>query len=49
MLSFIHTHTVLIDRDNSPKWNPSTLSDLSDQQVEAYFEAPSKEFKELQL
>lgn len=40
---------VLIDRDNNPKWKPSSLSELSEQQVNAYFEPPSKDFKELQL
>jgi len=39
---------LLIDKDNNPKWNPPKLSDLTDQQVEAYFEAP-KDFRELQL
>lgn len=41
---------LLIDKDNNPKWKPSTLSEVTEQLVESYFEAPAnKDFKELQL
>jgi len=46
---FEGVRALLIDKDNNPKWNPSSLSELSDQQIEAYFQPPSKDFKELQL
>lgn len=32
---------VLVDRDNSPKWNPSQLSDVTSEQVDSFF-APIK-------
>lgn len=48
--NFAFNFKVLIDKDNSPKWNPSTLSEVTEQQVESYFQAPAnKDFKELQL
>jgi hypothetical protein len=28
---------VLIDKDNSPKWNPATLAEVTDEKVESYF------------
>lgn len=28
---------VLVDKDNQPKWNPSTLEDVSKEQVESFF------------
>jgi 3-hydroxyisobutyryl-CoA hydrolase len=28
---------VLVDKDNQPKWNPSTLEDISKEQVESFF------------
>ena len=28
---------VLVDKDNSPKWDPSELTDVSDAAVEAFF------------
>ena len=31
--------TVLVDRDNSPKWNPSSLEGVSSEKVDSYFEA----------
>ena len=30
---------VLVDKDNAPKWNPSSLEELSEEQVESYFES----------
>ena len=30
--------SVLIDKDNSPKWNPSSLSGVSKETVDHYFE-----------
>ena len=29
---------LLIDKDNSPKWNPATLADISDRDVENHFQ-----------
>lgn len=40
---------VLIDKDNKPKWNPSSLKDVTDEKVESYFQPPAKDFRELQL
>ena len=34
---------VLVDRDNSPKWKPSRLEDVSAEQIKSYFE-PLGEF-----
>ncbi|XP_035221255.1 3-hydroxyisobutyryl-CoA hydrolase, mitochondrial-like [Stegodyphus dumicola] len=39
---------VLIDKDNSPKWNPATLEDVTEKQVNSYFE-PLASDKELRL
>jgi len=30
--------SVLVDKDNSPKWNPSTLRGVSKEKVDSYFE-----------
>jgi hypothetical protein len=32
-----------VDKDKNPKWNPSTLSDVSDKLVTSYFEKNEKE------
>jgi hypothetical protein len=29
---------VLVDKDHSPKWNPPTLEEVTDDMVKAYFE-----------
>ena len=34
---------VLVDKDNSPKWNPSRLEDVSAEQINAYFQ-PLEEY-----
>lgn len=34
---FILVFAVLVDKDQSPKWNPSTLEGVSDQYVEQCF------------
>jgi len=28
---------VLVDKDNNPRWNPSKLTDVSDEKVDSYF------------
>lgn len=28
---------VLVDRDNSPKWNPALLSEVTDEAVDSFF------------
>uniref|UniRef100_A0A1A8D8W8 3-hydroxyisobutyryl-CoA hydrolase n=1 Tax=Nothobranchius kadleci TaxID=1051664 RepID=A0A1A8D8W8_NOTKA len=33
---------VLVDRDQNPKWNPSTLDQVSDQLVDKYFSSPAE-------
>ena len=47
---FLYTPIVLIDKDRNPKWQPSTLSEVSDEYVNSFFK-PAKlpDFKELQL
>ena len=37
-LFFSFCLVVLIDKDNSPKWNPSTLNGVTQEKVEHYFE-----------
>lgn len=39
---------VIVDKDNSPKWNPATLADVSDEMIDEVF-APLKNVEELQL
>ncbi len=39
---------VLVDRDNSPQWTPSTLQDVTDELVDKYF-ARLPEDRELKL
>ena len=34
--SFFH-FSVLVEKDQKPKWNPATISDVDDKQVEHYF------------
>lgn len=34
---FLSSSAVLIDKDQSPKWNPPTLEEVSDQMVEQCF------------
>lgn len=29
---------ILIDKDNNPKWKPSRIEDVTEQQVHSYFE-----------
>ena len=29
---------LLVDRDNNPKWDPSSLEAVSDEKIKAYFE-----------
>lgn len=43
---FEGVRAILVDKDKSPKWNPSTLASVSKDQVSAYFEsnAPPLEF-----
>lgn len=41
---FEGVRSVLIDKDNNPKWNPSTLEDVTEEKVNSYFEPlPSKQ------
>ena len=43
---------LLIDRDNSPKWSPSTLAGVSDGLIESFFaplQGPGGESQELDL
>lgn len=39
---------VLVDKDNKPKWNPSKLDEVTEAQINAYFE-PLARHEELQL
>lgn len=39
---------LLIDKDNQPKWNPTTLSEVSKEKVQTYFEKLS-DIEELKL
>eukprot|EP01018_Ginkgo_biloba_P025313 Gb_09948 [translate_table: standard] len=39
---------LMIDKDNSPKWNPPTLGDVTDEKLDLIFK-PFKEEYELQL
>lgn len=41
LFSFISCHvesSVLVDKDNSPNWQPSTLDAVSKEKVDSYFE-----------
>ena len=41
--------TVLIDKDNQPKWSPSTLQQVSEEMVKSYFVPLPKGEHELDL
>jgi hypothetical protein len=36
---FEGVRAVLIDRDQSPKWQPSTIADVSQEEVDTYFQS----------
>jgi hypothetical protein len=38
----------LIDKDNKPQWKPNSLKNVSDKEIEHYFEKPST-VEDLQL
>ncbi|XP_053209246.1 3-hydroxyisobutyryl-CoA hydrolase, mitochondrial-like isoform X1 [Panonychus citri] len=46
---FEGVRAALIDKDKSPKWKPSKLEDVTEDQVNAYFNPSDPQFKELQL
>ena len=35
---FEGVRAILIDKDQSPKWNPSNLQDVTDEMIEEFFE-----------
>ena len=39
MLMLYSNILVLVDRDNSPKWDPPTLQEVTDEDVENYFKS----------
>lgn len=45
---FEGVRAMLIDKDNKPKWNPATLAEVKDEDIQAYFE-PLPYDQELQL
>ncbi|CAF4255071.1 unnamed protein product, partial [Rotaria magnacalcarata] len=45
---FEGVRAVLIDKDNKPQWKPNSLENISNQDIEYYFEKLSSN-KELQL
>lgn len=44
----IGVRALLIDKDKSPKWSPSSIEDVNDDIIAKYFE-PLENNKELQL
>lgn len=40
--------SVLVDKDNKPQWKPNSLKNLSNKDIEQYFEKPSSN-EDLQL
>lgn len=41
--------SVLVDRDNAPKWSPDKLLEVTDEAVQSYFRPFPKKSMELQL
>jgi hypothetical protein len=41
---FLPPNLVLIDKDNQPKWIPSHIKDVTEKQIQAYYEPLSVEF-----
>lgn len=44
----MYFYSVLVDKDQSPKWNPATLEKVTPQKVDWYF-SPLPEERELKL
>jgi hypothetical protein len=40
--------SVLVDKDNKPQWKPNSLKNVSEKEIEHYFEKPSSN-EDLQL
>ncbi|CAF5097751.1 unnamed protein product [Rotaria magnacalcarata] len=45
---FEGVRAVLVDKDNKPQWKPNSLKNVSDKEIEQYFEKPSSN-EDLQL
>ncbi|CAF3305932.1 unnamed protein product [Rotaria socialis] len=45
---FEGVRAVLVDKDNKPQWKPNSLKNVSDKEIEQYFEKPSSD-EDLQL
>ena len=41
--------SVLVDRDNAPKWSPDKLHEVTDEMVQSYFQPFPEKGMELQL
>lgn len=36
-IDFLGVRALLIDKDNSPKWNPKTIEEVTDERVQSFF------------